>query len=143
MKLVIQRVKKASVSVDDKTVGKIEKGFMVLVGVTHSDTEKTVDYLVNKMCHLRIFSDENSKMNLSIEDVKGELLQFTLYADCKKGNRPSFVNSANPDIANQLYEYFVKKCKENVENVQTGIFGADMQVSLINDGPVTIVLEHN
>lgn len=146
MRLVIQRVNQASVSVDDKTVGKIEKGFMVLVGVTHSDTEKTIDYLVNKMCHLRIFSDENSKMNLSIEDVKGELLiisQFTLYADCKKGNRPSFVNSANPDIANQLYEYFVKKCKEKVENVQTGVFGADMQVSLINDGPVTIVLEHN
>ncbi|MGN1330189.1 MAG: D-aminoacyl-tRNA deacylase [Clostridia bacterium] len=144
MKLVIQRVNNASVTVDKKITGKIEKGFLVLLGVTHSDTKETADYLVKKLCNLRVFMDENEKMNLSIKDIDGELLvvsQFTLYADCQKGNRPSFVNSAKPDIANELYEYFVEKCKSEVKNVQTGIFGAHMKVELLNDGPVTIILE--
>ena len=144
MKLVIQRVNNASVTVDKKITGKIEKGFLVLLGVTHSDTKETADYLVKKLCNLRVFMDENEKMNLSIKDIDGELLvvsQFTLYADCQKGNRPSFVTSAKPDIANELYEYFVEKCKSEVKNVQTGIFGAHMKVELLNDGPVTIILE--
>lgn len=144
MKLVIQRVSNASVTVDKKITGKIEKGFLVLLGVTHSDTKETADYLVKKLCNLRVFMDENEKMNLSIKDIDGELLivsQFTLYADCQKGNRPSFVNSAKPDMANELYEYFVEKCRSEVKNVQTGIFGAHMKVDLLNDGPVTIILE--
>lgn len=144
MKLLVQRVSSAQVDVDFKTVGKINKGFLVLIGVTHTDTKETADYLVKKLCNLRVFKDENSKMNLSIKDVDGELLivsQFTLYADCQHGNRPSFVNSAKPDMANDLYEYFVEKCRKEVKNVETGIFGADMKVSLLNDGPVTIMLE--
>lgn len=144
MKLVVQRVDEARVTVDEKVVGEIKKGFMVLIGVTHDDTYETADYLVKKMCHLRVFQDENSKMNLSIKDVDGELLivsQFTLYADCQKGNRPSFVNSAKPEYANELYEYFVEKCSHEVKKVQTGIFGAHMKVSLVNNGPVTIILE--
>lgn len=144
MKLLVQRVSSAQVDVDSKTVGKINKGFLVLIGVTHTDTREIADYLVKKLCNLRVFKDENSKMNLSIKDVDGELLivsQFTLYADCQHGNRPSFVNSAKPDMANELYKYFVEKCKREVEKVETGIFGADMKVSLLNDGPVTIMLE--
>lgn len=144
MKLVVQRVKNAKVEVEEKTVGSIEKGFLVLLGVTHTDTKETADYLVKKLCNLRVFEDENGKMNLSIRDVKGKLLivsQFTLYADCTGGNRPSFVNAAKPDMANELYEYFCEKCKENGIEVQKGIFGADMKVSLLNDGPVTIILE--
>lgn len=144
MKLLVQRVSSAKVDVDSKTVGKINKGFLVLIGVTHTDTREIADYLVKKLCNLRVFKDENSKMNLSIKDVDGELLivsQFTLYADCQHGNRPSFVNSAKPDMANELYKYFVEKCKREVEKVETGIFGADMKVSLLNDGPVTIMLE--
>lgn len=144
MKLLVQRVSSAKVDVDSKTVGKINKGFLVLFGVTHTDTKEIADYLVKKLCNLRVFKDENSKMNLSIKDVDGELLivsQFTLYADCQHGNRPSFVNSAKPDIANELYEYFVERCRKEVKNVETGIFGADMKVSLLNDGPVTIMLE--
>lgn len=144
MKLLVQRVSSAQVDVDSKTVGKINKGFLVLIGVTHTDTKEIADYLVKKLCNLRVFKDENSKMNLSIKDVDGELLivsQFTLYADCQHGNRPSFVNSAKPDMANELYEYFVEKCRKEVKNVETGIFGADMKVSLLNDGPVTIMLE--
>ena len=144
MKLLVQRVSSAKVDVDSKTVGKINKGFLVLIGVTHTDTKEIADYLVKKLCNLRVFKDENSKMNLSIKDVDGELLivsQFTLYADCQHGNRPSFVNSAKPDIANELYEYFVERCRKEVKNVETGIFGADMKVSLLNDGPVTIMLE--
>lgn len=144
MKLVVQRVKNANVKVDDKTVGEIEQGFLVLLGVTHTDTKETADYLVKKLCNLRIFEDENEKMNLSLKDVGGKLLivsQFTLYADCTGGNRPSFVNAAKPDMANELYEYFCEKCKENGIEVQKGIFGADMKVSLLNDGPVTIILE--
>ena len=144
MKLVVQRVKNAKVEVEGKIVGAIEKGFLVLIGITHNDTKEIADYLVKKLCNLRIFEDENEKMNLSLKDVKGKLLivsQFTLYADCTGGNRPSFVNAAKPDEANELYEYFCNKCKENGVEVQKGIFGADMKVSLLNDGPVTIILE--
>ena len=144
MKLVVQRVKNAKVEVDGKIVGSIEKGFLVLLGVTHTDNEKIADYLVKKLCNLRVFKDDNDKMNLSIKDINGKLLivsQFTLYADCSKGNRPAFVNAAKPEIANKLYEYFCNKCKENEIEVQKGIFGANMQVSLLNDGPVTIILE--
>lgn len=144
MKLVVQRVKNAKVEVEGKIVGSIDKGFLVLLGVTHTDNEQIADYLVKKLCNLRVFKDDNDKMNLSIKDINGKLLivsQFTLYADCSKGNRPAFVNAAKPEIANKLYEYFCNKCKENGIEVQKGIFGANMQVSLLNDGPVTIILE--
>lgn len=144
MKLVIQRVKQAQVKVDEKIVGKIDRGFLVLVGITHEDTEKEADYLARKLCHLRVFEDEQEKMNLSIKDVSGKLLivsQFTLYADCEQGNRPSFINAAKPDMAKRLYEYFIKKCKEEEIEIETGVFGAHMEVSLMNDGPVTIVME--
>lgn len=144
MKLVIQRVLNADVKVDNEIKGKIESGFLVLLGVAHEDTEEIADYLVEKLINLRVFTDENDKMNLSVKDINGEILivsQFTLYADCKKGNRPSFISAAKPDKAEKLYNYFIKKCKESNINVQTGIFGADMQVSLTNDGPVTIILE--
>ena len=129
---------------DGKTVGSIDKGFLVLLGVTHTDTKETADYLVKKLCKLRIFEDDNEKMNLGLKDVNGSLLivsQFTLYADCSEGNRPSFINAAKPDMANELYEYFCEKCKEQDIKVEKGIFGADMKVSLLNDGPVTIILE--
>ena len=144
MKIVVQRVKNAQVEVDKKIVGKIEKGFMVLLGVTHTDTKAEADYLVKKLCKLRVFTDENEKMNLALKDVGGELLivsQFTLYADCTQGNRPSFINAAKPEQANELYEYFCQKCKKNGIKVEKGIFGADMKVSLVNDGPVTIIIE--
>ena len=146
MKLVIQKVKKAKVEVEDKTVGQIEKGYMVLLGVKKGDTKENADYLARKLCNLRIFEDENGKMNKSLKDVNGSLLlvsQFTLYADCSSGNRPSFTSAAKPDFANKLYEYIIEECKKQINNVETGIFGADMQVSLINDGPVTITLEKN
>lgn len=146
MRLTIQRVENAQVEVENKIVGKINKGFLVLLGVTHTDTKETADFLVKKLCNLRVFEDENEKMNLSIKDIDGELLiisQFTLYADTKKGNRPNFLESAKPEYANELYEYFVNKCKsENIKKVDTGIFGAHMRVSLVNSGPVTINLEH-
>ena len=144
MKLVVQRVKNASVEVDKKIVGKIDKGYLVLLGVTHTDTKETADYLVKKICNLRIFEDKNGKMNLNINQVNGSLLivsQFTLYGDCTDGNRPSFTNAAKPDFANELYEYFCEKCLEKNIHVEKGIFGADMKVSLLNDGPVTIILE--
>ena len=144
MKLVVQRVKNAKVEVDEKTVGSINQGFLVLLGVTHTDTRSKADYLVKKLCNLRVFEDENGKMNLGLKDVGGELLivsQFTLYADCTQGNRPSFINAAKPDVANELYEYFCEKCREQNIKVEKGIFGADMKVSLLNDGPVTIILE--
>ena len=144
MKLVIQRVKNANVKVDNKLVGQIEEGFLVLLGVTHTDTKENADYLVKKLCNLRVFKDENDKMNLSIKDVKGKLLivsQFTLYANCEKGNRPAFVDAANPDMANELYEYFCLECEKNNIEVQKGIFGAHMEVSLLNDGPVTVIIE--
>lgn len=144
MKLVVQRVKNASVEVDKKIVGKIDKGYLVLLGVTHTDTKEIADYLVKKLCNLRIFEDENGKMNLNIKQVNGSMLivsQFTLYGDCTEGNRPSFTKAAKPDFANELYEYFCNKCSENDIHVEKGIFGADMKVSLLNDGPVTIILE--
>ena len=144
MKLVVQRVKNAQVEVDGSVVGKIGKGFLVLLGVTHEDTKEQADYLVKKLCKLRVFTDENGKMNLGLKEVNGELLiisQFTLYADCTGGNRPSFIQAAKPDQANEIYEYFCAECEKNGINVQKGIFGADMKVNLLNDGPVTIILE--
>ena len=144
MKIVVQRVKNAQVEVEDKIVGKIEKGFLVLLGVTNTDTKEQADYLVKKLCNLRVFTDENDKMNLALKDVGGELLivsQFTLYADCSGGNRPSFTTAARPEQAKELYEYFCSECEKNNIKVEKGIFGADMQVSLLNDGPVTIIME--
>ncbi len=144
MKLVIQRVKEANVEVEGNIVGKIDKGFLILVGITQSDTTENADYLVKKVSNLRVFEDENEKMNLSIKDIDGKFLivsQFTLYADCSGGNRPSFTNAARPEMANELYEYFCDKCVENGIEIQKGIFGANMKVGLVNDGPVTIVLE--
>lgn len=145
MRLLVQRVSKANVKVDNKIIGKIDKGFLVFLGITHKDEEEIADYLVKKLLNLRVFEDENGKMNLSLKDVEGQLLiipQFTLYADTKKsGNRPSFTDAAKPEHAEKLYEYFIKKCKEERVDVQTGKFGADMKVELINDGPVTIMLE--
>lgn len=144
MKFVIQRVLKANVKVDEKICGKINQGFLVLIGITHNDNEKIAEGMINKLLKLRVFSDENGKMNKSIKDINGELLlvsQFTLYANCKRGNRPDFLNAAKPDFANELYEFIIDKCKNEIQNVQTGIFGADMKVELVNDGPVTIVLD--
>ena len=146
MKFVVQRVKNAQVDIEGKTVGKIEKGFLVLIGVTHTDTKEVADFLVKKLINLRVFEDENGKMNKSLEAVNGSLLlvsQFTLYADCSSGNRQSFTDAAKPDFANKLYEYIIEECKKQVEIVETGVFGADMQVGLVNDGPVTIMLEKN
>ncbi len=145
MKLVVQRVSNAKVDVDGNTVGKIGKGFLVLCGITHTDTEKEADFLAGKLCKLRVFEDENGKMNLALNDVGGELLlisQFTLYADTvSSGNRPSFIDAARHEKAQPLYNYFVNKCKEYGVHVEEGVFGADMKVSLLNDGPVTIILE--
>ena len=144
MRLVVQRVTEANVKVDNKIVGKINNGFLVLLGIKDNDTKANVDYLVKKLINLRVFADENDKMNLALKDVSGELLiisQFTLYGDCKRGNRPSFIESAKPDIAIPLYEYFVEECKKQIPVVETGVFGADMKVSLLNDGPVTIIME--
>ena len=145
MILVIQKVIKAKVEVENKVMGQIEKGYMVLLGVKKGDSKENADYLARKLCNLRIFEDENGKMNLSIKNVNGELLvisQFTLYGNTKDGNRPSFVEAEEPKKANELYEYFIEKCKENgIEKVERGIFGAHMEVSLINDGPNTIIME--
>ena len=144
MKFVIQRVTEASVQVEENVIGQIGKGFLVLIGVGQTDTEEVADKLVKKMIGLRIFEDENGKTNLSLADVNGALLlisQFTLYANCKKGNRPSFTESGAPDMAEHLYEYIIAKCKESVPVVEQGSFGADMKVSLVNDGPFTIVLD--
>ncbi len=144
MKLIVQRVDNASVTTENGVIGEINKGLLVFIGITHDDTEENADFLVKKLCNLRIFQDENDKMNMSVKDVAGEILvvsQFTLYADCKKGNRPSFVNSADPNYANKLYEYFIKKCKNEVKKVETGEFGAHMMVKINNNGPVTIILE--
>lgn len=144
MKFVIQRVSEASVCVDGEVVGQIEKGFLVLIGVGAQDTKEIADKYVKKMLGLRIFEDENGKTNLSLETVGGELLlisQFTLYANCKKGNRPSFIEAGAPDMASDMYEYIIEKCKEQVPVVERGQFGADMKVSLVNDGPFTIILD--
>ena len=145
MKLVIQRCERADVKVDGKTVGEIGKGFNVLLGVVEDDTDEQAALLAGKIARLRVFEDENGKMNLSVNDVGGEILaisQFTLCADCKKGNRPSFTLSAAPDEANRLYELFCSELSANgVRNVEKGIFGADMAVDIANDGPVTIMLD--
>ena len=144
MKFVIQRVTHASVTVDRDVLGKIEKGFMVLIGIEDSDTQAVADKMISKMLGLRIFEDEEGKMNLALKDVGGGLLlisQLTLYADCKKGKRPSFVKAGKPDMAEPMYEYIIEKCREQIKNTQKGQFGADMKVELLNDGPVTIVLD--
>lgn len=144
MKFVIQRVKKASVEVEEKEIGKINQGMLVLIGITQEDDKKIADKMIKKLINLRIFQDKENKINLSIKDVKGKLLlisQFTLYADCKNGNRPSFTKSAKFDVANNLYQYIIEECKKTGINVETGIFGAEMKVNLTNDGPVTIILD--
>lgn len=144
MKFVIQRVKQASVKVEGSVIGEIEKGYLVLIGVSDKDTEAVADKMIKKMIGLRIFEDAEGKTNLSLADVGGSLLlvsQFTLYANCKKGNRPSFIEAGAPDKANQLYEYIIEESKKSVSVVQTGRFGAEMEMSLINDGPFTILLD--
>ena len=144
MRIIVQKVAHSNVVIDNKTNGEIKKGFMVLVGFTHDDTAAIIDKMVDKMINLRIFEDENGKLNLSLKDVDGSILsisQFTLYADCKKGRRPSFIDAAKPDLAIPLYDYFNNKIKEYDIHVETGIFGADMKVTLLNDGPVTIILD--
>lgn len=144
MRFVIQRVTGADVKVDGQTIGQIGRGFMVLIGVADSDTKETADKMIRKMLGLRIFEDENGKTNLSLATVGGSLLlisQFTLYANCKKGNRPSFIEAGEPGMAEEMYEYIIAKCKETVPTVEKGCFGADMKVSLTNDGPFTIILD--
>ena len=146
MKFVIRRVTHASVTVEEKIIGSIDKGFLVLIGICNDDTEDTADKMIKKTAGLRIFDDENGKTNLSLNDVGGELLlvsQFTLYADCKKGYRPSFINAGSPDHANKLYEYIINEFKKLEFKVETGKFGADMKVDLLNDGPFTILLDSN
>lgn len=146
MRAVIQRVKHASVTVDNEITGKINHGFLILLGVTHSDTEKEVDWLAKKITDLRVFNDADDKMNLGLKDVDGELLvisQFTLYGNCIKGRRPAFIDAAKPDMANELYEKFLEKCKNLGFKTEAGIFGADMKVELLNDGPVTLIIDTN
>lgn len=144
MRFVIQVVKHASVEVDQEIIGKIGTGFLVLIGISDTDTTEIADKMLKKLLGMRIFQDENGKTNLDLKTVNGELLlvsQFTLYADCKHGNRPGFTRAAKPDIAIPLYEYIISECKKTVESVETGKFGADMKVSLLNDGPFTIILD--
>lgn len=144
MRFVIQRAREASVTVDGEVIGKIDKGFVVLIGISNDDTKEIADKLIKKLIGMRIFSDEEGKINLSLENVGGGLLlvsQFTLYADCKKGNRPSFVNAGAPDMANEMYEYIVSECRKKIDVVETGSFGAHMDVRLLNDGPFTIILD--
>lgn len=144
MRFVIQRVSEASVTVNQQVTGKIGKGFLVLIGVCDTDTKEIADKMIRKMLGLRIFEDANGKTNLALSDVQGSLLlvsQFTLYADCRKGNRPSFTSAGAPDLANELYEYMIQKCRAVNDHVETGIFGADMKVRLLNDGPFTIILD--
>ena len=144
MRFVIQRVMNSKVTIDGKIRGQIGKGFMVLIGVGEGDTVETADKMIHKMINLRIFEDENGKTNLGLKDVSGSLLlisQFTLYADCKRGNRPSFVKAGAPDTAKSLYEYIISKCKNEIEVVEQGEFGADMKVELVNDGPFTVLFD--
>ena len=144
MRFVIQRVLESSVSVDGKVVGQIGKGFMVLIGVGSGDTRETADKMIKKLIGMRIFEDENGKTNLNLESVGGSLLlisQFTLYADCKRGNRPGFTDAGAPDLAEELYEYIISECRKSVPVVERGVFGADMKVSLVNDGPFTVILD--
>ncbi|MBR1861666.1 MAG: D-tyrosyl-tRNA(Tyr) deacylase [Lachnospiraceae bacterium] len=144
MKFVVQRVTHAQVDIEGKTVGSIDKGFLVLIGIAATDTKQIADKMIKKLIGLRIFDDENDRINLDLATVNGSLLlisQFTLYADCRHGNRPGFTLAGAPDMANELYEYIVSECRKQVPNVQTGSFGADMKVSLLNDGPFTIILD--
>lgn len=144
MRFVVQRVSKANVAVEGKIIGAIEKGFLVFIGVNNADTKEIADKLVKKLVGLRIFKDENGKTNLDLKAVDGSLLiisQFTLYADCRKGNRPSFINAGLPDMAEELYEYVIKQCQKEIPHVEHGKFGADMKVSLVNDGPFTVILD--
>ncbi len=144
MKFVIQRVSEASVAIEGKIAGEIQQGYLVFIGISKEDSKEIADKMIRKLIGLRIFEDENGKTNLALKDVSGQLLlisQFTLYADCKKGNRPSFINAGGPEEAQELYDYIVASCKNEVSVVQTGEFGADMKVSLCNDGPFTIVLD--
>lgn len=144
MRVVLQRVQRACVSVEGERIGEIGKGFLVLLGVAETDTEAAADRMADKICKLRIFEDSEGKTNLSLADVGGEILvvsQFTLYADCRKGNRPSFIGAGSPEKANRLYEYFTRRCRMHVNRVEQGSFGADMKVELLNDGPFTLVLE--
>lgn len=146
MKFVIQRVSQASVTIDGRVAGAIGKGFLVLIGVGQNDTREDADFYIKKMIGLRIFEDENGKTNLALKDVGGQLLlvsQFTLYANCKKGNRPSFIEAGSPEAAEHLYQYIVEECKKQVPVVETGEFGAHMKVSLCNEGPFTIILDEN
>lgn len=144
MKVVLQRVAEARVDVEGKTVGKIGLGFLILLGAEDCDTIEAADRMVDKICRLRIFKDENGKTNLSLADVGGQILvvsQFTLYADCRKGNRPSFIKAGEPEHAKKLYEHVIERCKAYVPKVESGIFGAEMEVFLVNDGPFTLVLD--
>ena len=144
MKFVIQRVKNASCTVDKDVVGSITGGLCVFIGIAETDTEDIADKMIKKLINMRIFADSDEKTNLSVKDVHGSLLlisQFTLYANCKKGNRPSFIDAGNPKLANSLYQYIIKESKKEIEIVEEGIFGADMQIDLSNDGPFTIVLD--
>ena len=144
MRAVLQRVKDASVTIDGEVKGKCNNGFLILLGVKAGDSGKEADFLAKKIANLRVFTDENDKMNLSLLDINGETLvisNFTLYADCTGGNRPSFIEAAKPEQANEIYEYFCLECEKNEIHVEKGIFGADMKVSLLNDGPVTIIME--
>lgn len=144
MKFVIQRVTNAKCEVEGKTTGNIEQGFCVFIGVAENDTEAIADKLIRKLIGMRIFADADGKTNLALQDINGSLLlisQFTLYANCRKGNRPSFTDAGNPELANHLYEYIIEECRKQILNVQTGIFGADMKISLTNDGPFTIILD--
>ncbi len=146
MRIVIQRVQNASVSIEGTVHGQIGKGYLLLIGISNEDTKEIAEKMLEKTAKLRIFEDENGKTNLSISDVSGEVLavsQFTLYADCKKGNRPSFINAGKPDMAEELYLYMLEKCRDLFGKVECGVFGADMKVSLTNDGPFTIVLDSN
>ena len=144
MRFLIQRVNEACVQVDGQTIGRIGKGLLVLVGISSTDTKETADWMVRKLIGLRIFEDENGKVNLDLKTVGGQLLiisQFTLYADCRKGNRPSFVNAGEPQMANELYQYIIEECRREIETVEEGSFGAEMKVSLVNDGPFTVFLD--
>ncbi|MDE6014577.1 MAG: D-tyrosyl-tRNA(Tyr) deacylase [Acetatifactor sp.] len=144
MRFVIQRVTESSVTVDNQVIAQISKGFLVLIGINREDTVEKADKMVKKLLGLRIFEDENGKTNLDLKSVGGSLLlvsQFTLYADCKKGNRPSFINAGEPHMANELYEYIIKLCRQEIPVVETGKFGADMKIALLNDGPFTVILD--
>jgi D-tyrosyl-tRNA(Tyr) deacylase len=144
MRFVIQRVTEAKCEVDNQITGQIQNGFCVLIGVSESDTKEIADKMIKKLVNMRIFEDADGKTNLSLNDVNGSLLlisQFTLYANCRKGNRPSFTDAGNPTLANELYEYIIAECKREIPIVETGIFGADMKISLTNDGPFTIILD--